>query len=109
MVHVVQQLHEVAAQLRSCVQSWACQLQPCLDGRTTASSELPVDGADTTNLEMCLAQIETTLTNIDSLNWAEATDIVLNALDRETDTLEMNQRRASCANRPTGRNLVRGV
>ena len=61
---------EVAAQLQACAHSWYSQLQQCLDEEAGAlKGELLGDGADTTSLEMCLAQLKTTLANIESLDW----------------------------------------
>jgi len=88
---------EVAIQLENCAQSWFSQLQGCLDGNVaTTSSELLTQGGEA-HLEMCLAQIETTLTNISQLDWSQAAGTVLNDLEREVESLEKSQRRASAA------------
>ena len=87
---------EVAAQLQSCAYSWRSQLQQCLDGEaTTAPSELLADGADAAVLEMCLAQIETMLTNLDLLDWSATSDVVLKQLERETNALDKLRPRRS--------------
>lgn len=86
---------DVAAQLENCAQSWCSQLQACLDGTETATtSELLAQDGEA-HLEMCLAQIETTLTNIAQLDWSQVTRTVLNELEREIESLEQSQRRVS--------------
>lgn len=79
---------DVAAQLRDCTQSWHAILQECLMISPAGTREL----GDTTHLEMCLAQFETTLANIELLNWTETVDVLLDELNREISALKKLRR-----------------
>jgi hypothetical protein len=90
---------EVAVQLHACTQSWYSILQERLTAATSSTSGIDVGDLDSEQLEMCLAQIETTLTNIDSLVWTDAVDIILDKIDREADALDDNRRSAAASTR----------
>ena len=76
---------------------WSDQLQQCLDGNTNPALSALLASSGQTHLEMCLAQMETTLTNIAQLDWSQDADLILHELEREVETLEKSQRRASAA------------
>ena len=74
--------------MRDCAQLWHGQLGNLLDGESTpARMRLDSDGG--VNLvEMCVAQLETTLSNIDSLDWQGETAEILKCMDREINSLD---------------------
>lgn len=87
---------ECAHQLRDCARAWCSQLEKCLDESEVAlRDELLADGADATTLEMCVAQLETSLTNIEALDWTAPVADLLDAVEREIHLLNENRRLVS--------------
>jgi hypothetical protein len=80
---------EVAGQLRESAHCWYCRIQAHLDGASKATPTNPAArGADMDCYEMCQSQLETTLSNIDSLDWSMTTAAILHRLDREISALK---------------------
>lgn len=73
---------DMAAQLHSCVLSWHSSLA---DSVSRALADVPAADAD--QLEMCLAQLETTKSNIDSVDWKMPFDEILEVLTGEANGL----------------------
>jgi hypothetical protein len=71
---------DAAAQLRDWAVSWQRQLEGYLkDGPTPADAE---------QIEMCLAQIESTLSNLDAIAWDDAVETTCRRLEHEFALLE---------------------
>ena len=80
---------EVARQLRAWARSWQAQLQSHLNGTSSPMvSEWLAGNCDTTRAEMCLAQIETTLSNIDAVVSNGNVDDIVKRVEQETNCLE---------------------
>jgi len=80
---------DVETQLRDLVQSWHSQLGACLSGTSTAEQSKMAIGVDDMDcLEMCLAQLETTGSNIGLLDWAESPAVNLDKLERQAEGLD---------------------
>jgi hypothetical protein len=88
------QLAEQAAQqLRACAKEWYGQFERCLRGeRLDDATQALVEGKSMNAVEMFAAQIETTLSNIDALDFNTSVDDVLNVLERELEMLDRQQK-----------------
>ncbi|MDX1945375.1 MAG: hypothetical protein SFU86_08200 [Pirellulaceae bacterium] len=85
---------ETAGQLREFAESWCAALQPWLVDRDAAGDSLPGGEVAATEVEMWVAQLETTLRNLGEMDPAEPTDAVLDRLDRELAAVKRNSPRA---------------
>ncbi len=84
---------EVAADLQAFARTWSEQLLRCLSENHAPTQSACAPGyANIAQPEMFLAQIEATLSNIETLDWTESSDVLLEKLRRETELLERNQR-----------------
>ena len=84
---------QAAEQLRVCAQLWYSQFEPCLSGeQMNQGLKTLVEGAEMSDIEMFAAQIETTLTNINALDWTGKVDDVLDCLECELGLLDIQQR-----------------
>ena len=89
----MQLARQAAEQLRACGQVWYSQFEPCLRGEELDDgAKALIEDAEIGDIEMFAAQIETTLTNIDALDWTGSVDEVLNSLERELDLLDKQQK-----------------
>ena len=83
---------QAAEQLRACAQVWYSQFEPCLSGEQMDEvAKALVEHAEMSDIEMFAAQIETTLTNINALDWTGKVDDVLDCLERELGLLDIQQ------------------
>jgi hypothetical protein len=71
---------DAAAQLRDWAVTWQRQLN--LELKDSPES------LDADQVEMCLAQIESTVSNLDAVSWDDAVGTILGRIDREFATLE---------------------
>lgn len=86
---------QAAEQLRTCAQVWYAQFEPCLsNGELDDATKALVAGAEIGDIEMFAAQIETTLTNINALDWTGKVDEVLNCWSASLPC-SINSRKAS--------------
>ncbi|HWB12808.1 MAG TPA: hypothetical protein VG826_26515 [Pirellulales bacterium] len=70
---------DAAVQVRDWAVSWQRHLQGSLMDGTPADAD---------QVEMCLAQIESTLSNLDAISWSEAVDTACRRLEQEFGLLE---------------------
>lgn len=94
---------QAAARLKSFVREWYAQFEECLHReQPMEASQSASPGQRLSAVEMFAAQLETTLSNIDSLDYAQPVDDVLDVLTRELETLDEQRRNFSqCAERET--------
>ena len=72
---------------------WYAQFEPCLsNGELDDATKALVAGAEIRDIEMFAAQIETTATNINALDWTGNVDEVLDCLERELALLDKQQK-----------------
>lgn len=83
---------EAARDLQTCLQSWCETLQDRLAATSTTTDAAADDEPDQAALEMCLAQFETTVTNIQSWDWTDSVESCLADLERELIAIERSRR-----------------
>jgi len=84
---------EAALQLRACAKEWYGQFERCLRGeKLDDATQALVEGKSMNAVEMFAAQIETTLSNIEALDFTTSVDDVLNVLERELEMLDRQQK-----------------
>ena len=84
---------QAAQQLRACAKEWYGQFEKCLRGeKLDDATQALVEGKSMNAVEMFAAQIETTLSNIDALDFSTSVDDVLNVLERELEMLDRQQK-----------------
>jgi hypothetical protein len=89
----MQLARQAAEQLRACAQVWYSQFESCLSSvKMDEAVQALVAGAEISDIEMFAAQIETTLTNINALDWNGSVDDVLNCVERELDLIDAQQK-----------------
>lgn len=87
---------QAADQLRTCAQTWYKQVDKCLSGgELDSASQALMQDADTTAMEMLAAQCETSISNIDAIDYTATIDEVLAALDREVSLLDGEQQKVA--------------
>lgn len=87
---------QAAEQLRACAQVWYAQFESLLSGaEMDDAAKALVAGAELGDIEMFAAQIETSLTNVNAIDWQGSVDEVLNCLDRELELLDAQQRKVA--------------
>ena len=92
---------QAADQLKACAQIWYAQFEKCLLGEELdEATKSLVEGADMGAIEMFAAQIETTLTNLNALNFEGPFEEVLNSLERELGLLDDQQKSVSRRPKP---------
>lgn len=91
---------QAANQLRTCAQTWYRQVDKFLSGGDLDEASLALmNGVDATAMEMLAAQCETSISNIDAIDYTATIDDVLAALDREVLLLDGEQQNvARCLN-----------
>lgn len=84
---------QAAMRLKSFVREWYAQFEECLQHeQPDEASQSAASGQTLSSVEMFAAQLETTLSNIDALDYSEPVDDVLDALNRELETLDRQRR-----------------
>jgi hypothetical protein len=84
---------QAATRLKSFVREWYVQFEECLHREQPEGASQSVAPGQTLNsVEMFAAQLETTLSNIDALDYSQPVDEVLDVLDRELETLDRQRR-----------------
>lgn len=81
---------EMAGQVRDFAQSWCTALQPGQYARGPAENGLLGDQVNAADVEMWMAQLETTLRNLGEMEPTETADAVLDRVERELAALERN-------------------
>lgn len=74
---------ELAADIRARSRMWQKQMQDLLAQLTAELTQDASANIDLVTPELCLAQIETVQTNLELLDWSEASDTILDKLQRE--------------------------
>jgi hypothetical protein len=86
-------LRQAAEQLKSCAQVWHEQLGKCIGGEELdEATKALVDGMDLAAIEMFAAQCETSISNIEALDYSAPVAEVLFALEREIEMLDSQQK-----------------
>ncbi len=84
---------QAATRLKSFVRAWYGQFEECLHReQPDEASQSVAPGQTLSSVEMFAAQLETTLSNIDALDYSQPVDEVLDVLDRELETLDRQRR-----------------
>ncbi len=84
---------QAAEQLGACAKEWYGQFEACLRGeKLDDATQALVEGKSMNAVEMFAAQIETSLSNINALDFTANVDDVLNALERELEMLDRQQK-----------------
>lgn len=84
---------QAAMRLKSFVREWYAQFEECLQHeQPDEASQSAASGQTLSTVEMFAAQLETTLSNIDALDYSQPVDDVLDALNRELETLDRQRR-----------------
>jgi hypothetical protein len=92
---------QAAEQLKGCAQIWYGQFEKCLVGEVLDdATQALIEGADMSAVEMFAAQIETTLTNLNALDYNGPVNDVLDALDRELALLDSQQKSVGRGKKP---------
>lgn len=85
-------LQQAAEQLKACAQVWYEQLGKCISGEELdATTKALVDGMDLDAIEMFAAQCETSISNLEALDYSVPAADVLFALEREIEMLDSQQ------------------
>jgi hypothetical protein len=88
--HLAQQ---AAEQLRACAKEWYGQFEGCLRGeKLDEATQTLIAGKSMMAVEMFAAQIETTLSNVDAIDFTTNVDDILNTLERELEMLDQQQK-----------------
>lgn len=84
---------QAASRLKSFVREWYVQFEECLNRELPAEASPSAPNGQTLGaVEMFAAQLETTLSNIDGLDYTQPVDDVLDVLKRELETLDRQRR-----------------
>ncbi|MCC7475098.1 MAG: hypothetical protein IT425_06855 [Pirellulales bacterium] len=84
---------QAAEQMKACAIEWYSQFESCLRGeKLDDATQALVEGKSMMAVEMFAAQIETTLSNMNSLDFTLSVDEVVEILDREIELLYRQQR-----------------
>lgn len=84
---------QAASRLKSFVREWYVQFEECLNReQPVEASQSAANGQTLSAVEMFAAQLETTLSNIDGLDYSQPVDDVLDVLKRELETLDRQRR-----------------
>lgn len=84
---------QAASRLKTFVREWYVQFEECLNREQPAeASQSAANGQTLGAVEMFAAQLETTLSNIDALDFSQPVDDVLDVLNRELETLDRQRR-----------------
>lgn len=78
-----QMVKDLTANIRSRSRMWQKQMQDLLAQLTAEHEQDASAMIDLVTPELCLAQIETVQTNLDLLDWSEASETILDKLHRE--------------------------
>jgi hypothetical protein len=79
--------------LKSFVREWYAQFEECLHReQPEEATQSAAPGQTLSTVEMFAAQLETTLSNIDALDYTQPVDEVLDMLNRELETLDRQRR-----------------
>lgn len=84
---------QAASRLKLFVKEWYAQFEECLHREQPEESSQPAAAGQSLGaVEMFAAQLETTLSNIDALDFTLPVDDVLDLLNRELETLDHQRR-----------------
>ncbi len=84
---------QAASRLKSFVREWYAQFEECLHReQPEEATQSAAPGQTLSTVEMFAAQLETTLSNIDALDYTQPVDEVLDMLNRELETLDRQRR-----------------
>lgn len=82
-------VRDLANQIWNCAHAWDIQLLSVVEEAAPSQPDKAITpGVDSNCLEMCLAQLESTLSNIDALDLAAALEAQQSRLEREIDSLQ---------------------